>query len=152
MPATGQTHDAQYAALSQRVTGIENSVNAISAQIGALATTINDRSKTPWGTLIAGLGVALVIGGGYTTLSRQPTDQAIVRLQDDVHTIEGSIVPRGEHERVWQNADSQFSNQQREIDEIKTALGGIWGVRDVIQELKENQKRLELALSRRVVE
>lgn len=137
------TTDGKFGALEQRVTGVESALQAISGQITTLQSTLTERAKTPWGTLISGLGVALVIGGGYTNLSREPVDQAIVTLRNDVTSIEAGLVPRGEHERVWSSFDGKDLDQQRQIDELKSAVGGIYGARDIIQEMRARIERLE---------
>ncbi len=74
------------------------------------------------------------------------------RARDDSRLI----VPRGEHERVWLATDAQIAANkeasaaaatglQRQIDELKTALGGIYGARDVILDLRTRLDRIETA-------
>jgi len=44
---------------------------------------------------------------------------------------------------VFGSYDQRITDQQRQIDEVKTAQGAIYGARDVLIELRENQQRLE---------
>ncbi|KQY22548.1 hypothetical protein ASD31_22940 [Rhizobium sp. Root482] len=46
--------------------------------------------------------------------------------------------------------DQSIGAAQRQIDEPKQAQGGIYGARDIIMDLKENQQRLERELGRPV--
>lgn len=68
------------------------------------------------------------------------------QVETDIARLESNLkdqVPRAEHERVWQNYDQRFSDAQRQIDELKTALGSIYNARDVIIDLRERLDRVE---------
>jgi len=67
---------------------------------------------------------------------RARTDVAVKDLRD-------AQVPREELVRVWDNYDQRFIDQQRQIDEIKTAQGSVYGQRDVILDLRERLDRIE---------
>ncbi|WP_458395326.1 hypothetical protein [Rhizobium ruizarguesonis] len=67
---------------------------------------------------------------------RARTDTAVKDLRD-------AQVPREELIRVWDNYDQRFIDQQRQIDEIKTAQGSVYGQRDVILDLRERLDRIE---------
>ncbi|MBB3315096.1 hypothetical protein FHT77_000938 [Rhizobium sp. BK181] len=67
---------------------------------------------------------------------RQRTDIAIKDIRE-------SLVPRAEHERVWQNYDDRSKDFQRQIDEIKQAQGSVYGQRDFMLDLRERLDRLE---------
>lgn len=67
---------------------------------------------------------------------RQRTEIAIKDIRD-------SLVPRAEHERVWQNYDDRGKDFQRQIDEIKQAQGSVYGQRDFMLDLRERLDRLE---------
>jgi hypothetical protein len=54
-----------------------------------------------------------------------------------------AVVPRGEHQERWRSQDAGQNALQRQIDELKTALGGIYGARDVILELRERLDRID---------
>lgn len=136
------TPDAQIAALAQRVTGLENTLGGISAQLATLQSTINDRSRTPWGTLISAMGVLIVIIAYGGNLALAPVIQNVQILRDQAN----STVPRGEHERVWASQDARYLEVNRRIDEIRADFAGVYGIRDVIREIQDNQKRLQQEL------
>jgi len=56
---------------------------------------------------------------------------------DDVTKL---IVPRGEHEEKWRSNDRQFTDTQRQLDEIKKAYSDLYSPRDALTNL---QRRLE---------
>jgi hypothetical protein len=80
--------EARFAALSQRVTGIESSVNNLSQQFASFVAKLDERGRTPWGLLVsvavAILAYVTTIGGlayapVWSALSRQEaSEQAIV--------------------------------------------------------------------------
>lgn len=65
-------------ALEQRVYGVEKAVNDISSSIAALSTKIDERSRTPWATLIAAAGFLLLFMSTVGVLAYRPieADQA----------------------------------------------------------------------------
>lgn len=67
---------------------------------------------------------------------RQRTEASIKEIRDD-------LVPRAEHERVWQNYTSKDQDLQRQLDEMKQAQGNVYGARDVILDLRERLDRVE---------
>lgn len=72
------------------------------------------------------------------------------RIETAINDIRSSQVPRLELDRVFMGYDQRFGDAQRQIDELKQAQGGIYGARDIIMDLKENQQRLERELGRLV--
>lgn len=85
-----------------------------------------------------------------STVSRQEMDWRAARGAEDrartekaIDAITTDLVPRGEHERVWQNYDQRFMDQQRQIDEVKAAQGSTYNARDVILDMRERLDRLE---------
>lgn len=151
--ASENVSPTEVATLKAEVDGIRRDIGAISVQVSSLAAAINERAKTPWATIISAMGVvlAVVVYGG--SLAKAPIDQAIARLETTI----SSQVPRGEHERVWGSYDIQIATAnrerdqlridfQRQLDELKQAIGGIYGARDVIQEMREDIRALELEL------
>jgi hypothetical protein len=199
--------DAKLAALDQRVLGLERGVHDLSTQltsrfaevgtaIAGLTAKLDERSKTPWATIVSAMGVvlAIVVAGGQ--LAKAPLDTAISRLERDTmslstntvplssfgdfkgayennrvlarqeldarfarvdsqiarveeHTrsVATDIVPRGEHEERWRSEDRDIQSMQRQVDELKTAFGGIYGARDVIIDLRGRLDRVERARS-----
>ncbi|PZQ16963.1 MAG: hypothetical protein DI565_06120 [Ancylobacter novellus] len=90
--------DAKLAALEQRVYGLERGVHdlnrlftgrigEVSAQLASLSGKLDDRSRTPWPTIVAAMGVvlAIVVAGGE--LAKAPIDHAIARLERDLERI-----------------------------------------------------------------
>src|ERR1700749_3217577 len=79
--------DVQLAQTRQRVASLEQTfqsfANNITAQISALSTKLDERSRTPWATIFAAMSVvlAVVIAGGQ--LAKAPIDQSIARLERD---------------------------------------------------------------------
>lgn len=88
------------------------------------------------------------------TVSNKELDWRTARSAEDrartdaaVADLRSNLVPRAEHERVWQNFEDRDKDLQRQIDEVKQAQGSVYGARDVILDLKTNQQRLERELS-----
>jgi len=193
--------DAKLAALEQRVYGLERGVQDlnqlftgrigdVSAQLSALAAKLDERSRTPWATIVSAMGVvlAIVIAGGQ--LAKTPVDDAIRRLERDAaeatplttfgdfkatyennrlvnrqdmdarfarvdgmlkaletqaREAQAAVVPRGEHQERWRSQDLALQSVQRQIDDLKQALGSIYGARDVIIDLRERLDRVERA-------
>jgi hypothetical protein len=195
--------DAKLAALEQRVYGLERGVHdlnqlftgrigEVSAQLAGLTTKLDERSRTPWATIVSAMGVvlAIVIAGGQ--LAKAPLDDALARLERDYERLgreavrlpafadlkatyesdrlvarqefdarfarmeretaeierqareaAAAVVPRGEHQERWRSQDAAIAAIQRQLDELKSALGGVYGARDVIIDLRERLERIE---------
>jgi hypothetical protein len=192
--------DAKLAALEQRVYGLERSVHdlnqlftgrigEVSAQLAGLSTKLDERSRTPWATIVSAMGVvlAIVIAGGQ--LAKAPVDDALARLDRDYdrlareavgtgsfsefkttyendrllgrHDLDArfartdaavaavergvrdALVPRGEHQERWRAQEAAAGALQRQIDALKSDLGGVYGARDVIMDLRERLERVE---------
>lgn len=200
--------DAKLAALEQRVYGLERGVHdlnqlftgrigEVSAQLAGLSTKLDERSRTPWATIVSAMGVvlAIVIAGGQ--LAKAPVDDALARLERDyarvvqettsaasfgefkatyennrlvsrqdydarfakadasIAALElrareavAGVVPRGEHQERWRSQDAAVVSLQRQLDELKSAFGGVYGARDVIIDLRERLDRVERARPR----
>ncbi|WP_421581146.1 hypothetical protein [Shinella sp. M31] len=65
------------------------------------------------------------------------------RMEAGLKELRSEQVPRGEHERVWASYDQRFSDQQRQIDEVKQAQGSVYGQRDIILDLRGRLDRIE---------
>ncbi|WP_156392529.1 hypothetical protein [Rhizobium sp. Root482] len=72
------------------------------------------------------------------------------RSETAIDDLRNSQVPRLELDRVFMGYDQRFGDVQRQVDELKQAQGGIYGARNIIIDLKENQQRLERELGRLV--
>jgi hypothetical protein len=84
------------------------------------------------------------------TVSRQEMDWRAARGVEDRNTMQTAIadiraglVPRAEHERVWANFDQRFSDEQRQIDELKASSASTYNVRDFIMDLRNRLDALE---------
>ncbi|MDR6666384.1 hypothetical protein [Rhizobium sp. 1399] len=117
---------------------------------------------------MAGAGVALTVAAMLGGLAYLPIREATSDLKQSVSILTDKMVTQGELEwrttrsaedrartdgavkeldRVFGSYDQRFTDQQRQIDEVKTAQGAVYGARDVIIELRENQQRIERELS-----
>lgn len=151
-------------------TSIAAIANETRTAIGNLSQSIAERNRPQWQAIGVALTFAVVIGGmAYWPIreatarleatssrleermvTRQEMDWRQTRSQEDRLRMEGSIVdmranliPRAEHERVWQNYDQRFLDQQRQIDEVKQAQNSVYGARDVLMDMRERLDRLE---------
>jgi hypothetical protein len=65
------------------------------------------------------------------------------RMEANVADIRAGLVPRAEHEWVWQNYTNKDQDLQRQVDELKQAQGSVYGARDVILDLRQRLDRVE---------
>ncbi|MFC3692018.1 hypothetical protein ACFOWB_07275 [Chenggangzhangella methanolivorans] len=195
--------DAKLAALEQRVYGLERGVHdlnqlftgrigEVSAQLAGLTTKLDERSRTPWATIVSAMGVvlAIVVAGGQ--LAKAPVDEALGRLERDYERLaresvsgaylsefkstyennrlvsrqdydarfarvdaalsvldarareaRDAVVPRGEHQERWRAEDAAIAGLQRQVDDLKSAFGGLYNARDVIVDLRQRLDRVE---------
>lgn len=156
-------------------TAVASLSNETRSSIAALSTNLAERNKPQWQALGVALTFAAMLGGlaylpireatsdlkaGVTVLAermitRQEMDWRQARGVEDRSRMEGSLkeirdaqVPRDELARTWQNYDQRFMDQQRQLDELKAVQAGIYGARDVILEMRENQQRFDAELSK----
>lgn len=73
--------------------------------------------------------------------ARSAEDRA--RTDGSVKELRDAQVPREELDRVFLSYDQQNSDKQRQIDELKQALGGIYGTRDALLDLRSRMDRIE---------
>ncbi|WP_244483779.1 hypothetical protein [Rhizobium sp. Root482] len=143
----------------------------------ALSTNMAERNKPQWQALGVPLTFATVLGGlaympirestsdlkasvaiiSERMVTQQEMEWRTARGQEDrarsetaITDLRNSQVPRLELDRVFMGYDQRFGDVQRQVDELKQAQGGIYGARDIIMDLKENQQRLERELGRLV--
>lgn len=108
-------------ALEQRVYGVEQSLQAISQQIGALGSKIEERAKIPWPALGVMLSFLTIVGGlvWYPVkgdLGRLET--AMIKIVDSVPTnreIEASSKRRDDWQRQVEERFSRVETKQ-EVD------------------------------------
>jgi biopolymer transport protein ExbB/TolQ len=163
---------AEHAALSQRVTGIEGAVASIRDSIDRLVSKFDERSRMPWGTILAGATLFwmiitsfVTIGGGVVAWGLLSQNAHIVdslrefrstyennRLvsREDTNAkfseITGQLsrsVPREEHQQIWTAQSNTDRDQQRQLDEIKAQLSGLYGARDFFKDVQDRLDRLE---------
>ena len=81
MAATTRDQQARYdiGALEQRVVGVEKAVGDIAASISALGTKIDERSRTPWMTVIAAFGFILSFFCTVGFLAYRPVEAELQR-------------------------------------------------------------------------
>ncbi|CDZ52323.1 Hypothetical protein NGAL_HAMBI1189_44260 [Neorhizobium galegae bv. officinalis] len=140
------------------------------SSVAALATNMAERNKPQWQALGVALTFCTILGGlAYWPINAATTDlkSAVVTISEKMVTqkemewrtqrgaedrarseaavkeIRDDQVPRKELDRVWANYDQRFQDQQRQIDEVKTAQGSVYGQRDIILDLRERLDRVE---------
>jgi hypothetical protein len=64
------------------------------------------------------------------------------RMEAGIKEVREAQVPRAELDRVFASFVQQFADHQRQIDEVKTAQGSVYGTRDVVFDLKKEIERL----------
>ena len=65
------------------------------------------------------------------------------RMEGSVKDVRDAQVPREELDRVWASYDQRFADQQRQLDDLKTAQGSVYGQRDFMLDLRERLDRVE---------
>lgn len=143
--------DAKLAALEQRVYGLERGVHdlnqlftgrigEVSTQLAGLTTKLDERSRTPWATIVSAMGVvlAIVIAGGQ--LAKAPVDDALGRLGRDYdrlsrETVSGSsfsefkstyennrLVGRQDYDARFARVDGALAGLDQRIRDAKDAV------------------------------
>lgn len=159
-------HDgARLAALEQRVYGLERGVQdlnqlftgrigEVSAQLSSLAAKLDERSRTPWATIVSAMGVvlAIVIAGGE--LAKSPIVDAIARTERDQARLEAAATPHGVFSEFKATYENNRLLARQDTDQrflkLDVALAGL------AREIRETQAaavtRGELAERRRADE
>jgi hypothetical protein len=76
--------DPRYAALEQRVYGVEQTLQGISSQITGLATKWDERGRTQWPTIFSAMGVLLAVLVTIGGMAWLPIKQAQERSDRDI--------------------------------------------------------------------
>lgn len=142
--------DVQLAGVRQRVSGIESGMAALSSQIGALSNKLDDRSRTPWATIVSAMGVvlAIVVAGGQ--LAKAPLDMAIVRLQQDTDRIDQAKPSLESFQTFKSTYDANRLVSRQDYDARFAAVNAeIGGIRQMLvprgeheEKWRSNQERL----------
>jgi hypothetical protein len=77
---TKTRHD--FGALEQRVYGVEKAVGEIRDYLAGLSTKIDERSRTPWATLIACGGFVLALVSAIGVLAYAPINVELARHEN----------------------------------------------------------------------
>jgi uncharacterized membrane protein len=71
---------------------------------------------------------------------------AIARIGQQAREAANASSRAASTQARWRSEDAAVAALQRQVDELKTALGGIYGARDVIIDLRERLDRMERSL------
>ena len=122
---------AHWAALEQRVTGLEHGIRDVVVAVRGLADKIDSRSVTPWG-LIASFGLlAIAVLGAFGKLAYDPVKDTQVRqelmierladhVSDQNKDLRQIIVPRDEYEKTWTAAQRSIDQLASRADRLET--------------------------------
>ena len=140
-------------------TAVTSLANETRASIAALSTNLVERNKPQWQALGVALTFAAIMGGlAYLPIREATSDlKASVNILADkmvtqqelewrtarsaedrarthanVNDLREDQVPRKELDRVFGSYDQKYTDQQRQMDELKSAQGNVDGLRDGI--------------------
>jgi hypothetical protein len=150
--------------------GMASIANEMRSSVSALSTNLSERNKPQWQAIGVAITFCTVLGGlAYWPIQSSNTDlkAAISNLSDKIVTrqemdwrqargqedrlrmeqtikdIRDNLVPRAEHERVWQNYTNKDQDLQRQVDELKQAQGSVYTARDVLLSTQSELKDLQ---------
>lgn len=129
-----ETSGAHFAALEQRVSGLEGSLKDIAGQISGLANKLDERGKTPWPVIWSAIGVSftmvVAIGGlAYApivaTQARLEADMRghYAELRGEVQRVDRDTPNRAEYERGRVVNDRNLERIERRIDRLEYGKG-----------------------------
>jgi hypothetical protein len=151
-------------------TAVTSLANETRASIAALSTNLAQRNKPQWQALGVALTFAAMLGGlAYLPIREATSDlkQSVGILADKMVTqqelewrttrsaedrartdaavkdLRDAQVPREGLDRLFGSYDQRFTDQQRQMDELKRAQGSVYSPRDVILNYGERLDRLE---------
>lgn len=159
---------SEVAALTQRVTGMESSIAALSSQISSLTNAVHDRSKTPWAIIISGAGTSLLaislVGGliawgqsvqnaslnaKISDFQQIYADNRLVSRQDNdskfarVDAALSRTVPREEHLQMWAGQTRTDQDQQRQIDQVRADLSQVYTPAKAFDDFQSRLRQIE---------
>lgn len=154
----------------QMETAFSTFSNETRSAIATLSSNIADRSRPQWQALGVMVSIVVVLGGLVYWPIRESTndlktallalsERSVTRTELDwrgersaedrkrteaaIADIRAGLVPRAEHERVWQSYDQRFADEQRQLDELKSQFGSVYSQRDVVRDILERLDRAE---------
>ncbi|KQS86927.1 hypothetical protein [Rhizobium sp. Leaf383] len=154
----------------QMESAVSSLANETRNSIASLSSNIAERNKPQWQAIAVALSFCTIVGGlvywpikddtGSVKASilliteRMVTQKEMEwrtargvedrsRIEAAVKDIRDGLVPRAEHERVWQSQDQQMAQIQKQIDELKAGQASTYSARDVILDLRERLDRVE---------
>lgn len=132
---------AQWAGLEQRVTGLEKGVQDILGTLRGLSGQLMSNQKPQWGVIWSALGVmctVLTLVGGLAYMpvvqnlgrldaindkTAEKVGAALSRLDDKIAHVDerlrDQIVPRAEHQRIWDATVRNFDALARRIEQVE---------------------------------
>lgn len=147
-------------ALDERVKHIETqyvhlreTLSSISAKVddrfNSIQVLVTQKSQTNWSVLGTFAGLIVVIIGALGTLAFRPVDAALSSHASAIEKIREAIVPRGEHVELWRGNQREIENLQKQLDHLRADHQSVYGSRDVIFDLKERIRSMEMAFAKK---
>lgn len=113
------TEAAHYAALEQRVTGLESSIAKVGEAVTALGNKFDARSTTQWPVILTSVGVGVAILTAIGGLAYRPIDMAVSDAKAEFSRLRETVVPRAELDRNWHIQDRELSDIAKRIDRLE---------------------------------
>jgi hypothetical protein len=129
----GTSQDVHLAALDQRVTGLEQGIKDVVTAVSILSNEIRQGGKTQWPVIWSAVGVGISVLSLIGAMAYFPIREAQADFRNDLHRLDGEMVPRVEHERIWRyqerlsdlnvvNATARAEELQRRIARVEDDL------------------------------
>jgi hypothetical protein len=96
------------AKLEERVSGLEIGVRSILAKL-------DDKAKLPWPAYTLAVTVIIALGA----MAYWPVRESTLDIKSEIKELKASIVPRGEHERVWADERQSYRDIKEEFHSIR---------------------------------
>jgi hypothetical protein len=120
--ASEHSAGANFAALEQRVTGLEGGVAKIQTSLDNLASNLAVNAKTPWGVILTGIGVMAGVMTTIGGLAYLPVREGIGEVKSAIRELDRQQVPRVEHEKVWEFQRRLGDSSVRRIERLEDDL------------------------------
>lgn len=145
----GKEWAASFAALEQQVAGIENDhrdlkelvqgtdrkIDRVAVELGRqitdglgrLTDRLDERNRTPWAVIVAGIGVGVTLCVAIGGLAYAPVWNSIGDLKAEAKDARAAIVPRVEYEQRWRMQDRDLARANDDIRELRRDISGVSG-------------------------